>query len=164
MSNHCHGSSCHTGGESASDHCHEKHCSQCKCNCACHSQSCCKEDECKDHLHELLELADLAWEELMLDKLKKRIESSEHGKKMDEMVTIISEVNHARWKNKMDKQKNCEEYERRMKELCHTCDQEGKQHSNKEGQYSSQQPSSGTIYQPGGNQTGKNGSSSSYSQ
>lgn len=96
------------------EECHEGHC--------CHHHhavqpACCHEDhdtEC-DTAHDLLDLADMAWMEVLKEKIKDHIRANDQ--KIDELAAIVADINKERWHHKMAKEKICEDFERRLKDL-----------------------------------------------
>lgn len=56
--------------------------------------------------HYFLQLADEAWEEVLKDKIKEYILSTQ-GKRMTELAKIVAEGNNARWRHKMEKKQGC---------------------------------------------------------
>lgn len=99
-----------------------------ECNCPCHKNSCCQEDTCSiahhddhDHgsfSHQLFELADEAWMELLKEKIKEQIEQSS-GKHMDKLAKIVSDANHARWQGKTAGYRNNEEFHDKLRAFFH---------------------------------------------
>lgn len=89
-----------------------------KCNCSCHQS--CGSQTCKGHeggfAHELLDLADQAWMEVLKEKIKENIRSGccDH---LNELAALVTETNKNRWKNKMAKKQNCEQFAERLKEI-----------------------------------------------
>jgi hypothetical protein len=112
---------------------HQKHCpcgclGSCSCltggSCSsegsCSSQggsSCCSgtyhSEDKHDFAHQLLELADAAWMEVLKEKIKENIRTSS-DKNLDELAKIISETNKERWQRKMAKKKACESYKEKL--------------------------------------------------
>lgn len=90
-------------------------------SCHSHEDSCCDEghhhhhhDDADGFCHELLELADQAWMEVLKEKIKHRIASECH---LDQLAEIIAKANHCRWKGKIAKQKGIHEYRRKVCEF-----------------------------------------------
>ena len=76
--------------------------------CCSHSH----EEHCEEHSDfacDLLEIADEAWMCLLKDKIKEQILAT-NGKHLDELAKLISESNNSRWKLKMAKKTNVEEF------------------------------------------------------
>lgn len=95
-------------------------CQQCSCGCS-KSCQCCQDKSC-DKMQKLLAIADMAWAEVLKEKIKEIIKSREN--KMDELAAIVAEANKERWKHKMNKEKcSCDydqcssTYENKLKEL-----------------------------------------------
>lgn len=105
---------------------HGSHC--CKCSSSCshgshkHCESCGQEiceicehehhneqHDHEDYARRLLQMADDAWEELLVDKIKEHI-GAESEKNLDKLAKIVAESNHERWKHKIDVQRVGEEY------------------------------------------------------
>lgn len=57
----------------------------------------------------LFEIADCAWAEVLKEKIKEHIRSTDN--KIDGLAKIVAEANHKRWKNKMQKDACASEYE-----------------------------------------------------
>lgn len=115
MSCDSHDNSCMSGA-----HSHGSSCGGNQCKCSCHSCTCCsghhdEQANCSDKAKHLLEVADMAWMELLKEKIKEHIANSDH--KIDELAKIVAEANRERWHQKMAKAKNCEQYERKLSEL-----------------------------------------------
>lgn len=96
-------------------HCQNPECAC--CNSGHHQQECCC--KCHEHHHDgeqgdfakqLLELADEAWMEVLYDKIKKKVETT-NGAKLDQLAQIVADANNARWEAKLSKEKRCDEYE-----------------------------------------------------
>lgn len=93
-------------------HCHDHHHGSCSshgesCNCGCHDESCACEchkhhhhHEHEDFAHELIEMADEAWMEVLREKIKKQVEASS-GKNLDQLAKLVAEANQSRWKSKL---------------------------------------------------------------
>jgi hypothetical protein len=122
MSHH-HGQSCSC---CAQNHCCSSHgaggcCCSChhhSCGCSCHQhQGCHSHQGYCEHAHKLLEIADMAWMEVLKEEIKKNIQANDH--KIKEIAQIVSEANRERWKNKMTKEKCCAGYEDKLKQLFH---------------------------------------------
>lgn len=96
----------HKHGECCSSHGHDGHCSCC-CHKECHEHH--ATDEHKDFAHQLIDLADQAWMEVLKDKVKAQIVSSS-GPHLDQLAKLVSEANKSRWESKMALEKNAEEY------------------------------------------------------
>lgn len=111
----CCGGQCHSKQYSCSD---SKYGCGCGCgcsNCNC-SESCCdQEDDCHKKSHKLLEIADVAWVELLKEKIKEQIKTLDP--KIDELAKVVAEANHKRWKHKMQKEKCCEEHDQCCEEF-----------------------------------------------
>jgi hypothetical protein len=63
----------------------------------------------------MLELADMAWMEVLKEKMKEHIRNNDH--KIDELAKIVCETNHQRWQGKMAAQRVKMEYEQKLKNL-----------------------------------------------
>lgn len=103
----CHDESCSIHGHK--NECHEGPCCSC-CPCKCHHQE--EDDSCCDHAHKLLELADDAWMEVLKEKIKDYIRSSDT--KINEIARIVAETNHEHWHNKMAESNAMEQYEEKL--------------------------------------------------
>lgn len=93
-------------------------CQNCKCNqckCSCHSGTSCHED----FAHELLEMADEAWMEVLKDKIKAKIEATS-GPHLEKLADLVATSNRERWINKMKKKQACENYEDKVADFFDT--------------------------------------------
>jgi hypothetical protein len=96
---HCHGHDHHGG-------CSHGSCSAHGESCEGHHHECC--GECghhhpvveKDFAHQLLEMADEAWMEILKDKIKSKILESS-GAHLDQLAKLVSDSNKERWKHKI---------------------------------------------------------------
>lgn len=115
MSCHCHDQGC---GQSNQNH----SCCGGNCPCSCHKQGSCSDpcggDECASHMKHLLDIADMAWMEVLKEKIKEHILASDH--KIDEIAKVVAETNHDVWKLKMGKAKLKEQFAKRLGDVC--CD------------------------------------------
>lgn len=140
----CHDSSCgkHSHGKGScgcSSSCQQScHCHCCSGNhCGCQSQSCGSHQHgshegCCEHAHKLLEIADMAWMEVLKDKIKEHILANDH--KINEIARIVAEANHSRWQQKMEQKECCDCYEEKLKELFeHSCSTQGHQQQSGKG-------------------------------
>lgn len=104
---HGHHESCSAHGEHEDSCCCQHHhfCSSCgQCNCGCQSGGACSHyHEHQDISHDLLQMADDAWMELLKEKIKKQIESTS-GDRLDQLAKLVSDSNKERWKSKMGTQ------------------------------------------------------------
>ena len=94
----------------------EQECQSNKCCCPCHSQqeeSCHSEDKHAEFSNYFLEIADMAWEEVLKDKIKEHIVSTQNAR-MKELAKIVSEGNNQRWKHKMEKKRGCMEFQEKL--------------------------------------------------
>ena len=90
----------------------------------CHEDECCGHCECDEHhhhhhekfSHQLLELADEAWMEVLKEEIANEIRrtSGDHLKKM---AKLVNETNHERWKELMAEKKGLGEFEEKLKSL-----------------------------------------------
>ncbi len=93
-----------------------------KCCCPCHSkkEECCHgengHDEHADFAEYFLEVADCAWEEVLKEKIKEHILSTQ-DKRMTELAKIVSEGNNLRWRNKMEKKQGCGDFREKLCEF-----------------------------------------------
>jgi GTP-dependent phosphoenolpyruvate carboxykinase len=106
---HCHshndqsGSCCRSHEEQEHGECHD----------SCHDS--CHDEENYDFTKVLLELADEVWMEVLRDKIKEQIISS-NGKHLDKLAATVAEANNARWKSKMAAKKMCHEYKDKIEQ------------------------------------------------
>lgn len=112
-------SHCQSGDQCQSNHSHDS-CQCCSgkksgCNCSCHSCKCCSShSSChEDFAHELLEMADDAWMEVLMDKIKAKIEATS-GSHLDKLADLVATSNRERWINKMKKKQACEDYQNKV--------------------------------------------------
>lgn len=102
-------------------HHHHSHCDIC---CA-HGEQHAHEGSCNHHHHhhahdhhgdfarELLEMADEAWMEVLKEKIKDHIRTT-NGAHLDQLAKLVSESNHERWKHKMNVQKDVHSYQDKL--------------------------------------------------
>lgn len=90
------------------------HCSCSSRSCShgsAHGESCGAHHECcgscnhhsvgeKDFAHQLLEMADEAWMEILKEKIKDKILESS-GAQLDQLAKLVSDSNKERWKHKI---------------------------------------------------------------
>jgi hypothetical protein len=110
--------SCNDQSCSEEHHHHHHHEHSCECECSCHDCPCCGEEEegdCADRSHQLLALANVAWMEVLKEKIKDHIRQSDS--KIDEIARIVSEANRDYWHGKMAETKAKENYEKKLSEL-----------------------------------------------
>ena len=81
-------------------------CSQ-KCSCGCQQGK---------YSEQLLHLADEAWMEVLKEKIKDEIRQNS-GDQINQLAKLVSTANHARWKDKMQSKKDCEDFECQLKNL-----------------------------------------------
>ncbi len=131
----CHDSCCGTHSHQGKGNCgcHSGHCHCCGgSSCGCHSQSCGSHQhshgDCCDKAHKLLEVADMAWMEVLKEKIKEHIKANDH--KIDEIARIVAEANHSRWQQKIAQKQCCNCYEEQLKGLFGQCSVHGHQQPN----------------------------------
>lgn len=99
-------------------------CQSKSCTCSCHQNHVCgahlPNEDCGDKAHQLLAVADMAWLEVLKEKIKEYIKANDH--KIDEIAKIVAEANCERWKQKMAKEKCCASYEDKLNQLFCECD------------------------------------------
>ena len=105
--------------ECSSNSCHEQCCSCSNCNCHCH------EEHHDTYSHELLDLADEAWMEVLKDKIKDEIKKIS-GDHLNQMAKLVATSNHTRWKDKMLEKNNRHEFEHQLANLLSTSQAKGK--------------------------------------
>jgi hypothetical protein len=101
----------------------EKNYSHKKCCCPCHKHeevceesceaSCPDEEKHEGYMEYFLEAADCAWMEVLKDKMKEHILSTQ-GDRLAELAKIVSEGNSQRWKFKMEKKHACKDFAERL--------------------------------------------------
>ena len=79
----------------------------------CSHKDCC-EDSSMDHAKMMMDLANEAWSELMMDKMKIVYEKA-MGDKMNKMAAVGVEACIAYWTNKMKEKGSCAEFEDKLK-------------------------------------------------
>jgi len=87
----------HHHGECGSHHHHHDECGSHHHH---HGDCCSHHHEHDDFAHQLIEMADEAWMEVLKEKIKEQIKSA-NGSHLDQLAKIISESNSARWTQKM---------------------------------------------------------------
>jgi len=98
--------------------------SKCDCGSNCGSKGCCGSgsQKCDSGCHQgkytdqLLHLADEAWMEVLKDKIKDEIRQN-NGDHINQLAKLVSSANHARWKDKMQSKKDCDDFECQLKNL-----------------------------------------------
>ena len=105
--------------------------SKCGCgsNCGCGSKGCncgygcgCGSQKCSCGCHQgkysdqLLHLADEAWMEVLKEKIKDEIRQN-NGDQINQLAKLVSSANHARWKDKMQAKKDCDDFDCQLKNL-----------------------------------------------
>ncbi|HSW73066.1 MAG TPA: hypothetical protein VLG44_06650 [Chlamydiales bacterium] len=91
-------------------------CSNEKCCCPCHSkqnESCHSNDQEMEFHSYFLEIADMAWEEVLKDQIKEYILSTQK-KRMQELAKIVAEGNNQRWRAKMQNKHSCHEFQEKI--------------------------------------------------
>lgn len=89
-------------------HCHEEGCSSHDAGC-CHS-----EHHHHEHFsHELIEMADEAWMEVLYEKIKEKIRAT-NGQHLEQLASIVAEANQARWRHKLAKQTDIQDFEQKV--------------------------------------------------
>lgn len=101
---------------------HHHHCEHDSCksekDCACCNGTCSHHHHhhhTQDFAHELLEMADEAWMEVLKEKIMQQIESSD-GKHLDELAKLVCDSNKTRWKNKLGANKSVSEFREKISE------------------------------------------------
>lgn len=90
-------------------HCHDhEHSDSCsssnKHSCCCHHhehEAVCEHDHHEDFATKVLAMADEAWEELLMEKIKARIEK-QSGNHLDKLAELIANANKKRWEHKLE--------------------------------------------------------------
>lgn len=104
-------------------HHHEHECCCSECCSRCHAEVC---EHHHHHPHEhhtdfaqqLIEMADQAWMELLKEKIKEQIKTS-NGSQLDQLAKLVSDANHARWKNKISLQKGVGSFKDKLDAFFH---------------------------------------------
>jgi hypothetical protein len=106
----CSSKGCSSNSSSCSSN--ESCCPTSACCCPCHAKHC-EEDQHDAFASCLLEAADEAWMEVLKDKIKEHILSTQNDR-MSELAKIVSEGNSQRWKNKMEKKAGCSDFKEKL--------------------------------------------------
>lgn len=94
--------------------CNEGSCCSCCSSCNTkNNKSCHGEDNHEEFACGLLEAADCAWMEVLKDKIKEHILSTQN-EKMTELAKLIAEENCQRWKHKMEKKHACADFKEKL--------------------------------------------------
>ncbi len=83
--------------------------------CGCSSSGCGsrpKDEHSMDRM--MMELAEHAWEELMIEKMKALLETS-NGERMDRVARVSVEAANAYWNHKMEKKARHHEHSEKLK-------------------------------------------------
>lgn len=84
------------------------------CSSDHHEHSCCHEHHHQDDFaHQLLELADEAWMEVLKEKIKDNIRQH-NGPHLDALAKLVSETNNNRWKGKLGLQNTVEDFKEKL--------------------------------------------------
>lgn len=75
-----------------------------------------EEHECCDLNEKMFCLADEAWKELLMEKIKQEIEKLS-GEKLNEVAKAVAEANHKRWHHMMEGKQKCCEFKQHLKDL-----------------------------------------------
>lgn len=84
------------------------------CGC-CHHNGALTESTHQDFAHELLELADAAWMELLKDKIKEQIKASSAAQ-LDQLAKLVTHANKERWEHTMAKKSACDSFREKLHE------------------------------------------------
>lgn len=88
-------------GHHCSDHSeHHHHGETCGCGCGCGSHHGHGNGDGCDCIDKFFELADEAWREVLLEKIKVQI-ITHKGDQMDKLAEMIAKANGAKWKSKL---------------------------------------------------------------
>lgn len=110
------GHDCSQGSCCSQDH-HQSVKSGCGCGCGCHNCNCCgQQQQHGKYADELLHLADEAWMCLLKEKIKEEIRLNA-GEQLTQLAKLVSQANHARWKDKMQGKKDYEDFECQLKSI-----------------------------------------------
>ncbi len=110
----CHHQECNSGKCGCGCGCSSCSCSEHGCNCSCHGENSCHHHGHEDkYSHQLLELADKAWMEILKEKIKAEI-LVQSGDRLTELAKLIAGTNHKRWAAKMHAKKSCAEFESQL--------------------------------------------------
>lgn len=129
----CHSCSCGSSEGSCHSHAHKNK----GCGCSCHSCTCCSGHEQEEGCNpeRLLAVADMAWLEVLKEKIKQNILASDH--RIDAIAKIVGESNREYWQLEMAKAKIDEKYECKLSSImdgsCSSCDDQSKSKADKRG-------------------------------
>jgi hypothetical protein len=93
--------------------CEHEHHDDC-CQSSCHQESCEHPghgDE--DFAHQLLEMADEAWMEVLKEKIKAHINAAS-GKHLDGLAKLVAQSNKERWDHKLAKHQVLDSYREKL--------------------------------------------------
>ncbi|MCE5316254.1 MAG: hypothetical protein LLG04_02685 [Parachlamydia sp.] len=107
-------------------HHHNGHCDICcahgEHHASCHECACGHHHHPHEHhedfAHELLEMADQAWMEVLKEKIKEQIKST-NGPHLDQLAKLVAESNHVRWQHKMGVLKDVQSYKEKLSAFFH---------------------------------------------
>jgi hypothetical protein len=88
-----------------------------KCCCPCHAkqeEGCSGEEKHEEWIKYFLEAADCAWMEVLKDKMKEYILSTQDDR-MTELAKIVADGNSQRWKHKMEKKQGCMDFKEKLR-------------------------------------------------
>lgn len=108
---HCHSHDHHHNCCCEHEH-HHRH------NCCCEHEHCCNghHHQYDDFSSQLLEIADEAWLELMMEKIKKVIEKT-NGSQMDQLAKVVAKTNKKCWESKVCTNECKEDYRKTIKDF-----------------------------------------------
>lgn len=89
-------------------HCHEEKCGEGCCHGEHHHHA--------HFSHELIELADQAWMEVLYEKIKDKVRAKS-DKHLDQLAEIVAESNQSRWHHKLAKHNDIKAFEQKVSEF-----------------------------------------------
>ncbi len=96
---------------------------QCSTQGQCETTAPAQADDCCDMPERLLALADEAFNELLKDKLKERI-LAKKGDTLDKLADLVAETNCAKWSQKLQAKKGCQDYKQGLMQIMTACSAE----------------------------------------
>lgn len=86
----------------------------CGCGCGCNSKNH-EEGKCQC-VEKFLELADEAWKELLIEKIKSKM-LAKKGEHIEKLAEIVATANGEKWKHKMGSKANMNDFKDKLREF-----------------------------------------------
>lgn len=106
-------------GSNMHEHHHSGGSCHCGCGCGCGSKH--NEDGKCNCAENFLELADIAWKELMIEKIKAKM-IAKKGEHIEKLAEIIATANGEKWKHKIGSKVNINDFKDKLKEFMSSCE------------------------------------------